>query len=170
MDELFFTFLTYNHKSPIPPSCIYEGLSDPKHDISNQKANEFIEKLKSDAKSNEAGNTSFKQVSSGTTDVETNFTTSYIPPKNISIGIGSNTPNPEYDAFWNALDGYREPIIDALIKTDHPKIFGKCSSDTTNTSEGFTALWETSYFQNETLFLLIILAFIIALLCAFTQR
>ena len=86
------------------------------------------------------------------------------------MGIGTPMKNPEYDLFWNALDGYREPIIDALIKTDHPKTFGKCSSNTANTNEGFTTLWETSYLQNETIFLFALLVFLIVIICVLKRR
>ena len=44
----------------------------------------------------------------------------------------NKTPNPNYTLFWNALEPYRQPIIDAMKQTDYPKYFGYCPPSAAN--------------------------------------
>jgi len=170
MAELFPTFLTYSNSNTIEPSCIYETLASTQPDGSNQTALDFVEALKKSAQFNETNQSSFKIVTDDK-GVSQNFTTSFIPKKTIMLGFGgATTPNPEYVAFWNALEGYRIPIINALMKTDHPTTFGSCSNDNTNANEGFTGMWESSDFTPEIQSLLFLFVLLIAILCVWYRH
>ena len=76
-----------------------------------------------------------------------NVTNEFVPPKktcqlikiqDIVPGFGMNNQNqyildacmnivnPNFNTFWNALEVYRDPIINAFMMTDYPQYFGYC--------------------------------------------
>ena len=122
------------------------------------------------------------------------ITTEFVPPKltcqlvegaaSATVGMMSGmgpigltpdnkTVNPNYNLFWDALEPYREPIINAFEQTDYPKYFGYCPpsvakkaapSTTANLTsyENFTPYTSSkSWMTSESWFLLFILIAVI---------